>query len=455
MTRVFLVFIFLIPICLRAGVIDSILISGNEKTKAQIIQRELTFEVGDTISEKYFPKYIGSSYNNLVNTQLFNYVHVTLDEDSNEHITATIKVEERWYFWPELVFEFQERNFTEWLRNRDFDRLDYGMFLMQRNVRGLDETLQVLLQWGFNKKVGCFYKWPNLTKRQKNGLNVGGFYNSQNEAFIGVDERDKMVYQTTSGPLVVQNRVFIEYSRRSKFYLRHYLKLGFNHYDVNSEMQDINPHYLSNKESRIVKYFDLSFMAKFDKRDSRNYPLKGHYIDFQFYQNGLALFENGLSVSSIKFNARHFIQLANRWHFSYGGYSNIFFQDEVPFLFQGGLGFQQYVRGYEPFVIMGKQNYLAKSNLKFTILKPWIKEFDWIPVEKFKKYNLAIYTNAFFDMGHSIGFLSREQSLNGKLLWGAGLGVDFVTYYDLVWRFELAQNDRGLMGGYISFVAPL
>jgi hypothetical protein len=130
-------------------------------------------------------------------------------------------------------------------------------------------------------------------------------------------------------------------------------------------------------------------------------------------------------------------------------------QDEIPFYFQQGLGFDRYVRGYEPFVIFGKESYLLKSNLKYAILRPTVKEFDWIPHRKFRKAFLAIYSNIFVDAGYCTPFADSEQNLYHQALIGAGVGLDFVTYYDLVLRVEAARNIEGLNGIYLSFVSPL
>ena len=457
MIRLFFWGLLLFNITAFAGVLTDIQITGNEKTKDRIILRELSFHPGDTILSKDFPKHVSLSYNNLINTLLFNYVYISFDKKSNNNdsLIAKIEVEERWYFWPEIVFKFQERNFTEWLRNKNFNRLDYGTFLTQRNVRGLNETFQLLLQWGFNRKIGAYYEWPNLTKHQKNGLNIGGFYNAQNEVFTNIDEGNRMVYNEDSRSLLTNQSLFMEYVRRGHFFMRHMFRLNYDRFSLNNKLEDYNSNFFNSTFQSDVHFLSFGYKMKWDKRDSKNYPLKGNYFDVQFYQRGLGILDENVNVSYFKFNARHFIKASNRWFFSYGGFANIFVQDRVPFYFQQGLGFNRYVRGYEPYVIFGKENVLLKSNLKYAILKPRVKEFEWIPHKKFKKAFLAIYTNLFLDAGYSTPFKNNEKSLNNEFLAGAGIGLDFVTYYDLVLRVEAATNIDQLTGIYISFVAPL
>jgi hypothetical protein len=56
---------------------------------------------------------------------------------------------------------------------------------------------------------------------------------------------------------------------------------------------------------------------------------------------------------------------------------------------------------------------------------------------------------------------ANDQNANGQnplanqLLWGTGVGIDFVTYYDLVIRFEYTINKQGETGFFINLVAPI
>jgi hypothetical protein len=59
-----------------------------------------------------------------------------------------------------------------------------------------------------------------------------------------------------------------------------------------------------------------------------------------------------------------------------------------------------------------------------------------------------------------MGYASDQQNyrtnpLANQLLWGTGLGIDFITYYDLVVRFEYTLNKQGEHGFFINLVAPI
>jgi hypothetical protein len=61
-----------------------------------------------------------------------------------------------------------------------------------------------------------------------------------------------------------------------------------------------------------------------------------------------------------------------------------------------------------------------------------------------------------------IGFVNNAYTQPGlnntfenKLLLGYGVGLDFVTYYDIVIRLELSTNIEQETGFFIHFQAPI
>ena len=68
----------------------------------------------------------------------------------------------------------------------------------------------------------------------------------------------------------------------------------------------------------------------------------------------------------------------------------------------------------------------------------------------------ALYLKAQFDGGYVYADQYRANNpLSNSWLYGGGLGLDFVTYYDRVFRFEYSVNKLGKGGLYIHFIAPI
>ncbi|MDP3445240.1 MAG: hypothetical protein Q8T08_20460 [Ignavibacteria bacterium] len=90
------------------------------------------------------------------------------------------------------------------------------------------------------------------------------------------------------------------------------------------------------------------------------------------------------------------------------------------------------------------------------MVQPQKRDLPLIKMEKFSKIHYAAYLNLLFDVGYVINKDALpSNNYQNNTIFGTGLGLDLVTYYDLVWRFEYTINQFGDSGFYISFVAPI
>ena len=110
------------------------------------------------------------------------------------------------------------------------------------------------------------------------------------------------------------------------------------------------------------------------------------------------------------------------------------------------------VRGYELYVIEGRNYFLNKTTFKKELLNI-TRTINAIPIEQFQTFPLAIYLKTYFDFGYVTNIVGRDQNtrLTNKLIWGTGLGLDFFTFYDLVVRFEYSVNSELQDGFFVHF----
>ena len=149
---------------------DSIILTGNKHTKDNIILRELTFSQNDTIPAFNLVDVIRKSRENLLNTSLFNFVTVEdsiISQGIISHIIIKINFVERWYFWPFPIFEISGRNFNSWWEEKDFSKVNYGVFFIKENCRGRMESLKLLLRFGIEpvKKLSGFKRKSGSKKK--------------------------------------------------------------------------------------------------------------------------------------------------------------------------------------------------------------------------------------------------------------------------------------------------
>ena len=114
------------------------------------------------------------------------------------------------------------------------------------------------------------------------------------------------------------------------------------------------------------------------------------------------------------------------------------------------------MRGYELYVMDGQSYALFKSNVHFQLFNGNRISLPFIPKEQFSETLLRVYAGAHFDVGYVDDRLYfRVNPLNNEWQYGGGIGLDFVTYYDLVLRVEYSRNKLGEGGIYLHFTKPI
>lgn len=458
MHRILLSFLLFCTLVVSAQV-DSITVKrieifGNKTTKESIIFRELSFQINEKIAVSDTSSHVTQSQDNLFNTSLFNFTKVTFT-DSLGHCIAKIDLQERWYLWPQVIIQFQERNFSEWWKNKNFSRIDYGLLINRNNFLGRNQTLQGQFYYGFTQKFGVKYEIPYLSKKQQGGLKIAASYATQNEIFTGLED-NQMIYTKNDSDIIYSDFTgVLEYTRRTGFYQLQNFALEYKQIRGRNELKDLSKAFFG-EETSFLRYISLMYVFKIDKRFRKNYPLTGSFFQFKLHQHGLGdLDKSNLSITNIAFDYRKFIHLKNRHYFAVGGHTRIIPQESIPFRFKNGLGFSEYVRGYEPYVMFGQYTFLLKSNYKFELISP--KKYTLPVIKKWKKFSkvhFAMYWNIYSDFGY-VYSENNNQQFNNDLLIGVGTGIDWVTYYDMVIRTEFSINKNGESGFYLNFVAPI
>ena len=119
------------------------------------------------------------------------------------------------------------------------------------------------------------------------------------------------------------------------------------------------------------------------------------------------------------------------------------------------LGFDDYVRGYEFYVVDGEDFYLSKTALKYAIIKNKKYDLPYLKMKQFKKSHFSLYATLFSDIGYAKNNTDYiNNSLANSILWGRGFSIDYVTYYDKLLRIEFSINELGEKGVFLHFSNP-
>jgi len=433
--------------------VSTITLEGNKMTRDNIVMRELEFFVGTSYLPSQLDSLIVKSRQNLMNRSLFNFVTITKIID-RELCDIRISMIERWYIWPIPIIQFADRNLNAWIEKNDLKRLNYGIDLRVENFRGRMEKLNFVLQTGYDMVFAGHWTVPYLDKNQVTGLSLKGGVRFNHEVPYRTVNNKPVYYRSPDA--YARDYIFggINFTFRPKYNYLHDVGFSFSSYVFQDTLLKLNPDFSIGTTSQ---YFSLTYTFKLDFRDYKPYPLNGYYFDVQIQKMGLGLFPKGIDILWVGTTFDHYFPLISRWYFAYNFSTRLSGNKNRPYFLSSGLGYNDLnVRGYDLYVIDGQNMGLIKSNLKFELIPQKTYQINWIKSKKFSEIFLALYANVFFDMGYVSDYQYFQQnSLANQLIWGTGLGLDFVTYYDVVIRLEAAMNKQKKSGFFISFVAPI
>ncbi|HEY9005527.1 BamA/TamA family outer membrane protein [Ohtaekwangia sp.] len=432
--------------------INRIFIIGNHVTRDPIILRELTLKAGDYVYSTDLPGVLEIDKKKLINTRLFNTVEIKTLELETDQIDLLIDINERWYTFPSPIFELSDRNFNEWWQNynHDLNRVNFGLRLYQFNMRGRNETLRFLAQFGFSRRFGITYRFPYIDKKQKQGLILDfDFMETKNLAFRTADH--KLDYIETRNIVRTSRSGGITYTYRPSFYQSHAISINYKSTTVADTVVERNPNYLGHERTH-QNYAILAYQFSADHRDYIGYPLRGYYLLANITKSGLTAADD-LNKLEISATYARFLDLKKGFflsNYTVGYWSN---PTNLPYYNYGALGYQkQIIRGYEIYVIEGPEYALNKTTFKKKIFG---KTYHWkaVPIQQFRHIPLAVYLKTYADVGYVNNYphYTINSRLTNKLLSGVGGGIDIVGSYDMVLRFEYTFNAEGKHGLFFNF----
>jgi len=443
-------------------VINSIKVEGNFRTKTSIIMRELTFKKGDTIPASQWEETCLRSKNNLHNTALFNFIDIDTTAVPTGGYDLKITVVERWYIWPIPILQLEERNFNTWWvqDHRSLNKTDYGFLISDNNSRGRKEILKVKLQLGYTQQWGVSYSIPYITKNQDVGLQFN-FTSSQNKEIGYTSVGNVLTFLSTPNNVLQQQYTSaLDLTYRQGLYNTHYLELNFAACYINDTIRKLTTDYLPYNLTSTA-FFGAKYYFKHDFRDRSAYPLEGYFFDFSLNDYGLGITipkEQAFNITYVQSSIHKYWKMVDKLYYSVEVEGKVSANGTQPYYLQRGLGYSNdFVRGYEYYVVDGNNYALAKNEIKYRILNVPVQRLPIKGVPQFDKAYYAFYLTAYSDWGY-VGAADpdvKNNFLANNSLWGNGVGLDFVAYYDIVLRFEYSFNKLNQSGFFLHFLADM
>ena len=432
--------------------IDKIFIVGNRQTKDNIILREMDVEEGDRLLLSDLHNILEQDKRKILNTQLFLTVNISIIQLSSNHADLIIRVAERWYTVPSPYIRLADRNFNEWFTNQgmEWDRLEYGIRFFRYNFRGRNEKLYLYAQGGFTKQFTFTYNMPYIDRAQKNGLIFRFSYAETNN--IAYETRDHILRYTDT--LRNSKNTWmgsVGWTFRPSFYDLHTVNLYYRDNAISDTIAALNPNYFNDGATQ-QRYLMLTYSYTNDKRDFVGYPLNGQHWGVEIRILGLGIFDDVNLLRLSGFYSRY-MELGKGFY--YGGTVKGYLStpQQQPYSNFMGFGYESiWPRGFELNVIEGQSYLLQQNTFSFRLLSQDVNLKKLIPIEQFNQIPIAIYLKTYYDHGFVSNTMDYEQSdrLSNQYLFGGGIGLDFVTYYDAVLRVEYSWTSDQQSGLRIS-----
>jgi len=444
-------------VSLDSVLIDAIVVLGNKHTQRDVVLRELDIEVGQRVAVAELDAVLARNEDRLMNTNLFVQVSIRVHawEGVTGRVGLTVRLREAWYTYPVPIFELADRNFNVWWDdyNRSLDRINYGLKLYHFNLLGRNDEAKLTLQYGYTQKLEWRYTLPSLGKGIDWGLRFNVLAARNKEiAWASVGDRQQF-YRDEDQFLLWRLRSIVGLRRRYGNDLYTELSVGYFRRRVHPFVIDsLNPAFLS--RGPLERYLRVAFEAVIDKRDVRPFPLHGYYLSVRVYKEGIGLFAERRNRLLLSLMGEHYSVWAPRWSVVWRWKLQTDLVGGVkPFYGYRALGYgEDYLRGYEYYVIDGKDYAYLQSTLRWVVFDRTINWGQLMLFDPFRLMPLRVYVSVYSDVGYVHDpWFSEGNLLRDRLLWGYGVGLNFLAYYNKLVKLEWSHNMLGEHNVYLHW----
>lgn len=333
--------------------------------------------------------------------------------------------------------------------------VNYGGELFHMNFSGRNDRLVLRAQFGFTKTYSFQYVIPYLNEKQTTGLRFSTTFSTNKTVSYGANEH-RIQFVESENTIRRQFGTAGTITYRPSFYNRHGFSLTYGRNSIGDTVRNLNSEYFK-RNANIQEFFSFGYSFVHDKRDYVNYPLTGSRFSGYIRQLGLGVFDD-VSMFSTGADFSTFTQLGKKvfWANSISLYKA--FADEIPYNAREGFGYNpNFIRGYEREVI--ESDFIAsyKTSLRFQLLKGVKQINPNAMIDQFRTLPYAFYLKIFVDSGYAGNSLVHNENdlYNNDLIGSIGVGLDVVTFYDFVMRFEYSLNRQGNTGFFVNFRSAL
>lgn len=434
-------------------IINHVFIVNNHKTKDNVIRQELDINPGDTILLDILSERMLTNERRIKSIGLFNHATINIKNWDIPNNTCDIEVSviENWFIYPYIIFELADRNFNVWRKefNYSLSRVNYGIAGNHINLTGNKDKLKIKMQGGYIKKLELFYDYPYAWG---NWGVISNVLYSENREIAYISDNNKPVFYKNDNDDKVQYqyRASIGFSKRVSPHLFQNFRLEYINYKTDPAIALLNPNYLGAGKNQI-RYFYLDYDLKYDHTEYPLYPVKGYRIELNARKEGLGIFKD-VNNTWISLNVEQHFRLSTNLILSARiKFKTNFQPNPINYILSNALGYKNdYITGYQLYVMDGKHFMLTKHALRYRLLDKNIL-FKSIMPSQFKVLNVQLFGRLNLDAGYSFDPENKSSNpLSNKIQLGFGPGLDLILYNNFIASCELGITRQGETGLFFS-----
>ncbi len=430
----------------QSVVIDSIVITGLNRTNKEIVLRDIKIKPGDTLVEKKIEAVLVDNRLFLMNTGIYSQVKITYENAKTKPhaINVLIHIDESWHIYPVPYFEMVDRNFNVWARNYHFDlaRINAGIKLYISNLTGNRDHLDGTFHLGFHDKAEASYWLPYMNRKQNLGIQFTGLWaNSKEVAYATTPENEQLRWflDTT---IIFRKKFSATLSYQPRLFTKQKLKIEWQYYRINKSVLDkLQPDFFASPDGKM-SYPVISYNITKDTRNIQPHPTKGYVFNFLIEKQGINNIRDAL-ITLIDF--RYFQRLSAKWTATQQlRHQNNWINKATDYFHNRALGDElNYIRGYEYYIIDGQQYALSKTSLQYMLFDNYWNLGKFMPIKSLRKPQVQLFLAFNFDMGYIPSAKNvPKTNFNDKLLKGGGIGLEIVAFYDKMLQIEYSMNEK-------------
>ncbi|HUI09913.1 MAG TPA: POTRA domain-containing protein [Bacteroidota bacterium] len=397
------------------GIVDTIIVSGNEKTQTYVILDEMTLRPGSQVTNEAMEY----DRERIYSLGLFTNVDMMYDSVGSVRFLF-VEVRERWYIIPIPIFGF---------RDGDPHKIFFGAGLLHYNFRGRNQTLYGSLIFGYDPSIAFSFTDPQI------------------------DREDNLYAGLSTSYSRVKNRSVVQEELTGDFYERHFdvngtlgkryslyssagINVGFHEANVTSYLpgRTVSP-------GGTDRYLYATASYLYDSRNLKEYATSGSMLSLYVSRSGFG--ESAVGYTRFGADAREYLPFAPSFSLATRLFGSVVSGGLVPTYAHTYFGTGERIRGYYHVVMEGEDIAGGTAEIRFSLLDPRTFFFSAVQIpSEFSVWRFGVTLVLFTDTGTTWYRGDRLQFTS--LATGYGTGIHFLLPYSVILRTEYAWNLDGV-----------